>query len=146
MQERYCPSADCNILIQPTTSQHRQEGSSMLRYSEASLPGLVDLIICFIIRDMVSRRSSLVFGRHHPSRSVHSDSVPSFRRMIFCRLKSSKREGNISLLHSDVGFNWDRLWLTSILLHWIGIAYLVIQVTITWERKLMCEKSGFFFS
>lgn len=71
---------------------------------EASLPGLADLIICFIIRDMLSRRSSLVFGRHHPSRSVHSDSVPSFRWIIFCRLKSSKREGDVSLLHSGVGF------------------------------------------
>jgi len=104
----------CNILLQLTMSRHHQEGSKVVVRSEASLPGLVDLIICLIIRDMLSRRSSLVFGRHHPSRSVHSDSVPSFRWMIFCRLKSSKREGNISLLHSDVGFKWDSLWLTSI--------------------------------
>lgn len=66
-------------------------------------------MICFIIRDMLSLRSSLVLARHHPSRSVHSDSVPSFRWMIFCRLRSSKREGNVHLLHSDVSFKWD--WL-----------------------------------
>lgn len=73
--EHFCLSAKYNILM-----------------FKASLPGLVDLMICFIIRDMLSLRSSLVLARHHPSRSVHSDSVPSFRWMIFCRLKSSKRK------------------------------------------------------
>lgn len=87
MEEHFCLSANYNILM-----------------FKASLPGLVDLMICFIIRDMLSLRSSLVLARHHPSRSVHSDSVPSFRWMIFCRLKSSKREGNVNLLHSDVSF------------------------------------------
>ena len=42
-------------------------------------PGLLERMVCRIMRDMVSLSSSVVLGRHQPSRSVHELSAPSLR-------------------------------------------------------------------
>lgn len=52
--------------------------------SEVSLhmwlsPGLSERMVCRIMSDMVSLRWSVVLGRHQPSLSVHTLSVPSLR-------------------------------------------------------------------
>lgn len=48
---------------------------------------------------------------------------------IFCTLKWVSNETH---------------WFTSISLHWAGIAQLVGQVIVRWERKVMCEKTVLF--
>lgn len=86
-------SAHCSVSqLSPSSQASLPRVMDSMRVSEAFVrnrpgaslhmqlsPGLSERMVCRIMSDMVSLRWSVVFGRHQPSLSVHTLSVPSLR-------------------------------------------------------------------